>query len=91
MSRITLTEGVTGGFLPAIPRRMIILDLEDDGSVKVAHHVKKDGAGDDEYTVFESAPTISKQEVHTLVTDLLTTFKTLPKENPPMSEDIYKQ
>ncbi|KAI8849868.1 hypothetical protein BC829DRAFT_390850 [Chytridium lagenaria] len=86
--RITLAEGVVGGFMPAVPRRFVILDVED-GHASIEHHVLKPGTRE-EYIVTKTAPTESlKSDLNTLVGDVLSGFKALPIEGAGPVEMIF--
>ncbi|KAI8815321.1 hypothetical protein BJ742DRAFT_783157 [Cladochytrium replicatum] len=89
MSRIVLTEGVVGGFVPATARQSIILDVEDDGSINFTHNILRKGTRDDYSTLTSPKQFTASATVSKFVDELVAAFRTLPRENPPGSEDIY--
>ncbi|KAI9205926.1 uncharacterized protein BJ171DRAFT_500126 [Polychytrium aggregatum] len=90
MSRITLTEGVVGGFVAPTPRRLVIIDLDESGGVQIQHHIKTGGSGPNaEYKVLQSPPEISVLEVTSLTNSIVQNFRALPREEPVGGEDIY--
>ncbi|KAJ3200687.1 hypothetical protein HDU67_001871 [Dinochytrium kinnereticum] len=87
--RITLAEGVVGGFVAAVPTRFVILDVED-GKTSIEMHVLKPRSRD-EYVITKSAPATSlTSDLTSLVSDVLTRFRDLPIEQPPGCDDIYE-
>ncbi|KAJ3213104.1 hypothetical protein HK099_007568 [Clydaea vesicula] len=86
MSRITITHGVVGGFMPPVPKKSAIIQVEDNGELSVTYNVKKDNSK--EYNTFSG--TVKDNSFVSFIDTLVSTFKTLPREDPPMSEDIYR-
>jgi hypothetical protein len=89
MTTIRLVEGVVGGFMPAVPRKQILIEVEG-GQVHIEKHVKSDAANAVDGYV-QSKSTVSLQQVQATVDHCVSTLKSLPVENPSGSEDVYKQ
>ncbi|KAJ3314786.1 hypothetical protein HDU76_002341 [Blyttiomyces sp. JEL0837] len=88
-TRIVVTEGVVGGFVAPVPKKSVILDF--DPSTKEASiqlHTKRQGTRDT-YDVMEGKAAALTSDVQPLVADILSTFRSLPKEEPTGCEDVY--
>ncbi|CAG8477764.1 14313_t:CDS:10 [Acaulospora morrowiae] len=81
--RITLTEGIVGGFKPATIRRMISI-ADENGEVIVRSSTLKSR---DDYNVMQG--TLTSQQVGTLVNDLKVGLNDLPTEMTSGGQDIY--
>jgi hypothetical protein len=89
MTTIRLVEGVVGGFMPAVPRKQILIEIEG-GQVHIEKHVKSNAANAvDGYVQTKS--TVEAQQVQATVDHCISTLKSLPLESPAGSQDVYKQ
>ncbi|KAI9329143.1 hypothetical protein DFJ73DRAFT_861059 [Zopfochytrium polystomum] len=90
-TRLTVTEGVTGGFVAPTPRRSAILDFGGSNPPSIQLHTKRRGTRD-QYDVTATDPAALgafTAELDSVVATVLQTFKTLPLEQPTACEDIY--
>ncbi|KAJ1564431.1 hypothetical protein HK096_008019 [Nowakowskiella sp. JEL0078] len=86
--KITLVDGVVGGFAPASPSSQINLIVKKNDSVNVKNYIRKDIVAD-QFRLLETPPTFSSKEISAFATDIVSMFKDLPTEQPPGSSDIY--
>ncbi|KAI8921562.1 hypothetical protein BC831DRAFT_476530 [Entophlyctis helioformis] len=86
---IQLVEGVTGGFVPARPRRFVTIDM-NGGKATITKALKSTAPTAVEgFEQFASKPDLAVEQVRSLIDETLATFQSLPHENPIGGEDVY--
>jgi hypothetical protein len=75
---IQLVEGVTGGFMPAIPRKTILIDLNPP-TFKIVKYLKSnDAKAVDGYLEYTANPSLTKSVIETFCETNLALIKSLP-------------
>jgi hypothetical protein len=89
MTTIKLVEGVVGGFMPAVPRKQILIEI-DGPTVTIEKHLKStDEKAVDGYLTTKA--TLETTKIKAEIDSFVSSVRVLPTEQPLGSQDIYQQ